>query len=65
MKTVFDLVDELRLTRDHYPDAFGISCISDSRPTMRHYFVMRTEAEFDSYKDMLKDFDFKFYVLPY
>lgn len=63
MQTIFQLIDEVTLTRDHYPDAFGVNCVSKSNPANYHYVIMRNEQEFESYKAFYKDYDFKFNVV--
>jgi len=63
MQTITQLINEVTITRDHYPDAFGVAYFSESNPSSRHYVVMRSDAEFDKFKEFYKDYDFKFHIV--
>ena len=63
MQTITQLINEVNVTRNHYPDAFGVAYFSESNPSNHHYVIMRSEAEFLSFKAFYKDYDFKFNIV--
>jgi hypothetical protein len=60
MNTIFDLHEQLNAIRQNDRDVFGVEYYSKSNAAARHYVVMASEQEFDSFKAFYRDYDFTF-----
>lgn len=61
MKTIFELMDEVNLMRENDASVFGVSYVSKSNPSNRHYTICKNEIEFENLKQSYKDWDYSFY----
>ena len=60
MVSIFDLHEQLNAIRQNDRDVFGVEYYSKSDATKRHYVVMASDQEFDSFKAFYRDYDFIF-----